>query len=166
MNQEKFHIFVVPQEEFWPSSAGFAIVIDPLDLDIEGGHGDVVIHEMAHAIQERNGAMMDGILDESFASYMQGKVSKEDKLFTFHYNGDENYGYWFVTYLFEIYGDDIYRNIHAEATSRLNGRSSLAKEEMVPVLKEIVSETVFEDFGAWFEEKSDAWDESRNVDIQ
>lgn len=63
------------------------------------------------------------------------------------------YGYWFITYLFETYGDDIYRNIHAEATSRLNGMSSLSKEEMVPVLKEIVSETVFEDFGAWFEEK-------------
>ena len=195
MNQEKFHIFVVPQEEFWPSSAGFAIVIDPSDLDIEGGHGDVVIHEMAHAIQERNGAMMDGILDEGFASYMQGKVSEEDKLFTFHYNGDENYGYkwldirpenaqemfvrewpttephyyygyWFVTYLFETYGDDIYRKIHTEATSRLNGMSSLSKEEMIPVLKEVVSETVFEDFGAWFEEKAKAWDESRNVDIQ
>ena len=37
---------------------------------------------------------------------------------------------------------------------------------MVPVLKEIVSETVFEDFGVWFEEKADAWDESRDVDIQ
>ena len=195
MNQEKFHVFVVPQEVFWPSSTGYAIVIDPSDLDIEGGHGDVVIHEMTHAIQERNGAKMDGILDEGFATYMQGKVSEEDKLFTFHYNGEENYGYqwldikaenaeelfvrewpttephyyygyWFVTYLFETYGDDIYRKIHTEATKRLNGMSSLSKEEMVPVLKEVVSESVFEDFGAWLEEKAKAWDESRDMDIQ
>ena len=187
MNQEKFHIFVVPDEVFWPSSTGYAIVIDPSDLDIEGGNGDVVIHEMTHAIQERNGALMDGMLDEGFATYMQGKVSEEDKLFTFHYDGEENYsykwmditaenaeelfvrewpttephyyyGYWFVTYLFETYGDDIYRKIHAEATSRLNGMSSLSAKEMVPVLKELTAETVFEDFGAWFGEKAEAWE--------
>ncbi|MBQ8800364.1 MAG: hypothetical protein IJZ55_12470 [Lachnospiraceae bacterium] len=188
MEQEKFHIYVVPHDVWWPSSSGDMIVVGPEDIRFGMGEGNTVIHEMAHAAAQRNGVQMNRILDEGFATYIEGKVSEEDKLFRFDYDARENYekvyadaeitaetaetefvkdviddynyvyGYWFITYLMENYGDDIYHKLLAAANAEADMyQGEMTKEEMVPIVKSVTSETVFEEFGAWFEDMAKDW---------
>ena len=36
-------------------------------------------------------------------------------------------------------------------------QGEMTKEEMVPIVKSVTSETIFEEFGAWFEETAKDW---------
>ncbi len=186
MDQKKFHIIVLPSDVWWPSSGGDMIVLAPEDIRFGDGEGHTTIHELAHAVQQRNGVQMNRVIDEGFATYMEGKVCDEDKLFRFDYDAREQnrrvyaeitaetaekeflegtrrehdylYGYWFITYLADTYGEDIFRKLLMEATAEADEyQYEMSKEEMVPIVKKVTSERVFEEFGAWFEETAKEW---------
>ena len=184
--QKKFHIFVVPHEVWWPSSSGDMIVLGPEDIRFGEGEGNAAVHELAHAAHQRNGVQMNRVIDEGFATYIEGKICEKDELFTFDYDARENYravyaeitaetaekefvdgamdehnylyGYWFITYLTENYGEDIYRKLLEAANAEADEyQGEMTKEEMVPIVKSVTSETIFEEFGAWFEETAKDW---------
>lgn len=184
--QKKFHIFVVPHEVWWPSSSGDMIVLGPEDIRFGEGEGNAAVHELAHAAHQRNGVQMNRVIDEGFANYIEGKICDEDELFPFDYDVREEYervfveitaetaekefvdaamneynylyGYWFITYLTENYGEDIFRKLLETANAEADEyQGEMSKEEMVPIVKTVTSETIFEEFGAWFEEKAKDW---------
>ncbi len=184
--QKKFHIFVVSHDVWWPSSIGESIVLGPEDIRFGTGEGNTAVHELTHAVHQRNGVQMNRVIDEGFATYIEGKICYEDELFTFDYDARENYdavyveitpetaekefvdaamneydylyGYWFITYLTDNYGDDIFRKLLETANTEADEyQGEMTKEEMVPIVKKVTSETIFEEFGAWFEETAKDW---------
>lgn len=191
MEQKKLHIVVVPHSVWWPASVGDTVIVGPEDIRFDSGEGNFLVHELAHTAAQRNGVQMNRVLDEGYASYMEGKICDEDKLFRFDYEilseykhvyeaaeitaetaekefvdaalDEYNYlyGYWFITYLMDNYGDDIYHKLLAAANAEADEvQFEMTKEEMVPIVKSVTSETVFEEFGAWFEEMAKDWPRS------
>ena len=64
------------------------------------------------------------------------------------------YGYHFITYLCETYGEDIYLDIFAEATKRAGNQAlSYTDSLLTDLIKEMTAETVFTDFAKWVEGK-------------
>ena len=63
------------------------------------------------------------------------------------------YGFRFVTYLYETYGEEIFINILEDASpDELLSVVSLTAAESVPFVKMNTSDTVFEDFAVWLEQ--------------
>lgn len=183
---KKLHIYVLPPEVWWPSSAGQFIVVGPEDIRFGEGEGEATVHELAHAAHQRNGVQMNRVIDEGFAMYIEGKICEKDEVIPFDYDVKEEYkkvyaeitadnaekefvnaamdeydylyGYWFITYLTENYGEDIFQKLleatNAEADEY---QGEMSKEEMVPIVKKVTSESIFEEFGAWFEETAKDW---------
>lgn len=178
---EKFHIYVVDYDVCSPCAYGQSIVINPMDLEIEEGNGSVILHEVLHCLQIRNGVLMDSIMDEGFTTYLTGRICDKDEEMNFNFDATINYsnydreitkenaeeifceekednwenylyGFRFVTYLFETYGESIYRDIMADACPQnFNSYSCLSSAEVVVFVKENTSDTVFEDFAVWLE---------------
>lgn len=179
---EKFHIYVVDYDVSTPCAYGQSIVINPMDLEIEEGNGSVILHEVLHCLQIRNGVLMDSIMDEGFATYLTGRICDKDEEMNFNFDATMNYsgydreitkenaekifceekeanwenylyGFRFVTYLFETYGESIYRDIMEDACPQdFNSYSCLSSAEVVVFIKENTADTVFEDFAVWLEE--------------
>lgn len=179
---EKFHIYVVDYDVSTPCAYGQSIVINPMDLEIEEGNGSVILHEVLHCLQIRNGVLMDSIMDEGFATYLTGRICDKDEEMNFNFDATMNYsgydreitkenaekifceekeanwenylyGFRFITYLFETYGESIYRDIMEDACPQdFNSYSCLSSAEVVVFIKENTADTVFEDFAVWLEE--------------
>ncbi len=175
---EKFHIYVVPYEKCAACCMTYSIVLNPEDLDFAGGEGTVLVHEMAHAVHSTNGIYMCSVMDEGFATYITGQITEKDEIITFNFDADENYsyypvaiteenaeseflaehedkwddylyGYRFMTYLFETYGDDIFRKMLTDANTRTEISYTLSSSDLISIIKTNTSEDVFKDFAKW-----------------
>jgi len=176
---EKFHVYVVEYDVCAPCAYGYGIVISPEDLEIAAGEGSTIVHEVAHCVHLLNGVQMGRTMDEGYATYITGRICDKDEEMTFNFSAVNNYSYYpveitaenaeeifcsekeddfenylygfrFYTYLFETYGDDIFRNILADASPDESvWYVSISDAEAVPYIKANTSETVFEDFANW-----------------
>lgn len=185
---EKYHIFVVQPEVHTPYALPFSIILNPIDLEIAAGEGMGVVHEFTHTLQFANGVGLGTILNEGFATYITGQITRKDEIIPFSFDADFNYsdyeteitrenaeeiytienedgwqdylyGYRFVTFLFETYGEDIYRTILKDATENASGYEYYyTNAEMVPILKRNTSERVFEEFADWLEANKDRFE--------
>lgn len=62
------------------------------------------------------------------------------------------YGYHFITYLCETYGEDIYLDIFAEATKRAGDEAVMYTGSLLTdLIKEMTTKTVFTDFAEWIQ---------------
>lgn len=178
-NGEKFHVYVVAPDRCSPCAVGYGVVLHPDDLEIAAGEGYVMLHETLHCLQMKNGVQMGTVMDEGFTTYLGGRICDKDEEMNYNFNAASNYsfyqtkitkenaeeifcvekednwedylyGYRFVTYLYETYGEDIYIKILDDASPD-NSMSvlSLSAAEVVPYIKMNTSETVFEDFAEW-----------------
>lgn len=185
---EKYHIFVVQPEVNSPYALPFTIILNPIDIEIAAGEGMGVVHEFTHTLQFANGVGLGTILNEGFATYVTGQITRKDEVIPFSFDADYNYsdyeteitrqnaeeifvnengdkwqeylyGYRFVSFLFETYGEDIYRTILKDATDSAGGcEYYYTNAEMVPILKRNTSEYVFEEFADWLEANKDRFE--------
>lgn len=181
-NAEKYHIYVVPYEKCAASASGYFIVVNPLDLEIANGEGMALIHEHIHNLHLANGVSMDRTMDEGYATYMTGRIADRDEVLNINFDSKMNYsgykdkitkenaedefkviadpdweeylyGYRFMTFLFETYGENIFKDILETANEKTNN-ASIPAADMVPIVKQNTSETVFEDFADWLKKNS------------
>ncbi len=60
------------------------------------------------------------------------------------------YGYRFMTFLHETYGEDIFRNILTDASESVDEfEGMVSSKDMIPIIKKNTADTVFEDFAKW-----------------
>lgn len=186
-DKEKFHIIIVPFETASPGAMKGHIILNPMDLEIASGEGFALVHEMTHCVQIANGRFISTTMDEGFSTYITGQICDRDEIIPFNFNSEYNYsfyekeitkknaeavfceevddnwekylyGYRFVTYLFEAYGEDIYRNILLDASQTFKMNTSITEEMMIPVIKRNTCDTVFEDFAKWLSKNEDRFD--------
>lgn len=187
-NGEKFHVYVVSHEVCEPCALGNAVVLNPIDLEIADGDGHVMIHETLHCLQMLNGVQMGSVMDEGFATYMTGRICDKDEEMYFDFDAEvcysyyntkitkenaeeifiaekkenwENYlyGFRFITYLYENYGEDVYINILKDASPK----DSISIVEISPkaaanYVKKHTSDKVFEDFAEWLDKNQSRFD--------
>lgn len=176
---EKFHIYAVADEKSSPCSMTKAIILNQTDLNVAEGEGMAIVHELVHSVHSANGVMMNSIMTEGYATYITGQITKKSKDIPFNFDADVNYGYYdvvitpenaeeeflkeyddgwnyylygyrFMTFLYETYGEDIFRNILTDATESAGAFNDMVEsEELIPIIKKNTSDTVFEEFATW-----------------
>lgn len=176
-----------------------------VDFEYFGDDYQVLYHELSHVLQFRNGADLSSVMDEGYATYtaytcqmehgMPGwsaaqyfwpveDVAKplieggEDAFCMVYDEKDTNYqyGFRFVLYLSETYGEDIYYKIMAAAEKsdfECFWHSDTEKEDkarnsdiLIEVIKSQTSETVFEDFADWYANDWDKVVEKKMAEIE
>jgi len=178
---EKYHIYVVPYEK-WTAGGGYReMTLNPEDLEIAAGEGWVIVHEYIHSLHVANGPWMSPILNEGLTTYMTGRIAKKDEIINFDFDADYNYsyypteitrenaeqifltepedgwddylyGYRFMHFLMENYGEDIFHRMLAEALEMVKwGTNTLTREESAVCVKKVTSPNVFEEFGDWMQ---------------
>lgn len=187
-NMEKFHIYVASGDKCSPRCFSYSIVVNQEDLEIAAGEGMAFVHELTHAVQFANGVDMGTTMNEGIATYITGQICDRDEIIPFNFDtefsypcedvkvnaenaeqefmreyGDDRssyiYGYQFISFLCETYGENIYQDIFIEATERA-GKSAtvLSGSALTSIIKEKTSEDVFEKFVEWIEEKQESSD--------
>lgn len=179
VGRKKFHIYVVPFEKSVPMAGHGYMILNPQDLEIAQGEGYAIVHEYTHCLQALNGPWMGTILDEGYSTYITGQITGKDEIIPFNYDSDYNmslysvqitkenaeqiflekpkdsyddylYGYRFMTFLMENYGEDIFGKLLAEALLIVDEDwNELSREEAAMCVKKYTSDTVFEEFGDW-----------------
>jgi len=80
-----------------------------------------------------------------------------EKEFLMEYEDNWNhylYGYRFMTFLYEVYGEEVFRNILEDSTASAGEFDiSISGEAVVPIIKKNTSDTVFEEFATWLSKK-------------
>ncbi len=185
---EKINILIVELEDALEWASDHNAILDESNYDYELTCYQTIYHELVHVIQSRNGVNLGRTLDEGFATYMADKaqraknmpawnaaqyyfpVSFDDSLImggeeAFQHMFDDKdtnyqYGFRFVTFLFDTYGDDIFAKILAEAAAQnfedsydLNNEEASKKEDtkqLITIIKSQTSDDVFERFGEWY----------------
>lgn len=170
------------------------VALTSTDFDFTDNNYGVLYHELSHVLQFRNGVSLGGVMDEGFATYTENKarlshgipawnaiqfyfsvdfdeglISESDKDFSYQFeNYDDNYqyGFRFVTFLYETYGENIYSDILSEATK--NGfdpacdtdNPEASKEanskQLLEIIKSLTTEDVLSDFSQWCNSNWDA----------
>lgn len=185
---EKYHIYVVAPEKCGPCGSVGCLVLNQIDLDIAGGEGWVLVHEYSHSLHMANGVYLDQVMTEGFATYNCGQVINNSPDIYFNFNANYNYscynreitpenaeaifledkedgwedylyGYRFMTFLTETYGEDIFRVILTDASMDAGQwEYSYEGEKVIPYIKANTSEDVFVEFANWLEENKDRID--------
>ena len=153
-------------------------------------------HELTHVLQFMNGIELTSTMNEGLATYISNRALEEagkpewDKIQYFSdvtiddanaLSGEEGFvnvtehdqgyqfGYRFIYYLFEIYGDDIFWEIGDAAKeagftssfsdSDIDGSGYISEEalirknqEMADIIKDVCGEDVFDNFATWYGE--------------
>ena len=189
-NCKKFHIYVVPYQKSFPCGMPGAMVLNEIDMEIAAGEGWAFVHEYIHCLQFANGVSFNSIMNEGFATYVCGQVTRKKGDIKFNFNANYNYayydkvitrdnaeavfleevedgweyylyGYRFMTFLYEEYGNRIYLDILEDATKNAKQyQYDLTSQEVLPYIKKHTSENVFIEFGDWLEENKErieAW---------
>ena len=173
-------------------------------MHFEGDY-QVLYHELSHVIQLRNGADLGSVMDEGYATYTAYICHMEHNIpgwsaaqyfcpvedvakplieggqdaFSMVYDvKDTNYqyGFRFVLYLSETYGEDIYYKIMNEAEKRDlqcswnpdNEKEDKARNSdmLIEIIKSQTSEDVFEDFAKWYANEWDKIVEKKMAEIE
>lgn len=187
---EKYHIYVVAPEKCGPCGGIGCLVLNQIDLDIAGGEGWVLVHEYSHSLHMANGVCLDDVMTEGFATYNSGQVINNSPDIPFNFNANYNYsnydreitpenaesiyfeekedgwenylyGYRFMTFLTEEYGEDIFKVILTDASMDAGQWEYVYDaEKTVHYIKANTSEDVFVKFANWLEENKErieAW---------
>ncbi len=176
---QKFHIYVVDEQVSAPYATASEAVVnyDDIDFDFDSS---TLIHELTHSLHLRNGIGLGKIMTEGYAAYMTDRVIDNYRKINTAFDPDsyyegffthltpqnaeavfsdvqenENdyytYGYHFLHFLFERYGDNIFNDIlqYANENTALREYDLTENAKAVPYIKACTSENVFAEFALW-----------------
>lgn len=187
-DESKVNIFVVDLGDAVEFTYVNSAVFFSSDFDYEYDFYSVLYHELSHVLQFRNGVDLGNVMNEGFAAYTENKarlsndipawtaaqfyfpsqfddsiISGNDEDFTYLFDVNDNnyqYGFRFVTFLYDTYGEDIFFDILANATEKEfyagyepdNYEASVRakSEELLSIIKSETSENVMADFRNWY----------------
>ncbi len=188
----KINILVVNLGDAVEWADGNNAILDQSDFDYDNGGYATLYHELSHVLQFRNGVNLGSMMDEGFAAYTENKTRLSHNIpawtaaqyyfpaefdeslisggeETFSYMFDESdanyqYGFRFITFLYETYGEDIYADILAEATKMNfssgydeNNKETSIKansKQLLKIIKSVTTKNVLSDFIQWY---NDNW---------
>lgn len=190
-DEKKINIFVVNLDDGIEYADGNNAVLAPNDFDYKDNNYGVLYHELCHVLQFRNGVNLGSMMNEGFAEYTgnQSRLSHnipawdasqyyfpaqgsfDESLIlgeqeTFSYIFEDSitnyqFGFRFVTFLFETYGENIYKDILSEAVS--TGFQSYYSADdpeagikanslaLLEIIKSQTSENILSDFSEWYD---------------
>ncbi len=152
------------------------IQISQYDTVVYGGGMWVIIHEMTHCLEQRNGTQLNTVLTEGHSTYVS-RIAENSAYLPYLFHADSNYsnynqevtaenaeslfltltdwdaylyGYRLSCYLHTQYGEAVYHNLLKKATELTEPYQELTPQELADILKEVTSPTVFADFAAWY----------------
>ncbi len=189
-NHEKINIYVLDLGDYIQQTIDNSVIADSSDFYFEETSYQTLYHELVHVAHLRNGGSLGSTLTEGYAECITYEALKKNKTAAWNmiqyignndlfdeslvYAGEEGfehiyddrdynyqYGFRFMTFLFEEYGDGIFVDILKDATAKgyedaYSLGDTAEKEADCQMLRDIVkantSEDVFERFGAWYPE--------------
>lgn len=189
----KINVLVVDLGDQSEWADGNNAVLDQNDFDYADDRYGTLYHELAHVIHIRNGVYLGQMMNEGFATYIENKTRLDHNIpawtaaqYYFPTEFDESlisgceeafrckfddidtnyqYGFRFVTFLYETYGEDIFADILSKATE--NGfdqsyneddiEASLNEDtqQLLEIIKALTTENVMSDFNQWY---NNNWD--------
>ncbi len=188
-DMEKYHIYVVSHDRFKPVGGYSHMVLNPIDLEIAAGKGDVIVHEYVHSLHVARGPWVSRWLSEGYATYITAQITEKDEVVPFNFDAYFNYseygteitkenaeeialsienntfdnymyGFRIVHFLAETYGQDVFCKILDEACLMVEeNRNEINDEKTIECIKKCTSETVFEEFGDWMITNKDRFEQ-------
>ena len=191
-DNEKIMIIIVnnPENKLVQQAFPEGAVLDASDYDLEETGWQTIYHELSHVLHLRNGEGLSSTMNEGFAAYNEDRTQRRLGLPSWdaiqYYSGmlfddsvialgeegfscyyevkDDNYqyGFRFMSFLVDVYGDDIFFKIVDAATAdgynegydyydRENSINA-DTEHLKKIIKSQTSDDVFEEFADWYEE--------------
>lgn len=168
---------------------GNTMVIDQTDYDSDIDNYGTIYHELSHVIQFRNGVSLGGLMNEGYAAYTENKARLSQGIpawtavqFYFPTEFDESliyggedtftvsfddydinyqYGFIFITFLYDTYGDDIFSDILAAATKSgfdasfdpddIEASIDADTQELIEIIKAQTADDVFDKLAQWYD---------------
>lgn len=168
---------------FWISNdslaAGYGagVYLHNLDTFLYEGHMFVLIHEMTHCLEQRQGPYLGQVLTEGHSTYVT-KIIADQAALPYFFDAGANYsffaqeitadnaqalfltlsgwdaymyGYRLSTYLHTQYGADIYQRIMEKALAEEIPGQEFTPEQLSAILKAVTEDAVFENFASWYQ---------------
>ncbi len=184
---DRFHIYIVDDSVSTPCAMGSSIIVNPVDVEFEKGEGYAIIHELAHCAHLRNGVQFERLVTEGYATYITDVVisahpelglsfnsernfafidneitaqSAEELFLNLERNGYQEYcyGYRLFHYLFDTYGDEIFKDILNEGNLQNPSNGNMDAQLTLDCIKAVTSENVMTDFANWLSQNGDKFD--------
>ena len=168
------------------------VVLDQKDFDYDYNGYQTICHELAHTVRLQNGVNLGSTLEEGFACYVEEQLARHIKspmwqMAQYYYpasyddsiiskgkagfqesfkENDDNYhyGFRFVHFLTDTYGEDIIGKLTKEANRQKisiiyatnDKERKNNNNQLIRVIKAVTSEDVFQKFADW---NKNHWDE-------
>ncbi len=177
---EKLAIYISHQGIYSGLTGNSYMVIDPTTMDFDKEEAGTIVYDLCLLAQSRNGAWLSTKAARGYGSYMAERVmnsleqfdmdfyrynshymclqeaipaSKAEKLYRSEYdivNKESDYGFRFMHFIHEEYGEDVFHKFLDLVNSR-NGNvyMPVSIDLEIECLKEVTEDSVFEKFGAW-----------------
>ncbi len=195
-DKSKINILVVNLGDAVEWASDNNAILDQSDFDYDTSFYATLYHELSHVLQFRNGVSLGSMMAEGFATYIENKTRLSHNIpawtaaqyyfpasggfdetlisrgkETFRYMFDDidtnyQYGFRFVTFLYETYGEDIYADILAEAKKSKfdasyneNDMEASVKEnsqQLLKIIYSVTSKNVLSDFSQWYDDNWEA----------
>lgn len=179
---EKLAIYISHQGVYSGLTGNSYMVIDPTVMDFDKYTAGTIVYDLCLLAQSRNGAWLSTKAARGYGYYMAERVinsldqfdmdfykdyshymclreaipaSKAEKLYRSEYdvvNKESDYGFRFMHFLHEEYGEDVFHRFLDLVNSR-NGNvyMPISIDLEIECLKEVTEDSVFEKFGKWHE---------------
>jgi len=185
---EKINVLVADLGDYSPFGSQYFAVVDIIDMD--DPTRTALYHELSHVLYMRNGVSMGSTLNEGLATYLVNKVNRAKNIpswntlyymeypmfdetlitggadgFRHQYDVGDNhycYGYRFVTFLAQIYGEEIIHELLSAATagrfdpsygSNAEADKQADTAHMKRIIISVAGDDVFDRFAAWHQEE-------------
>lgn len=188
----KVNVIIANLEDTLQYASDNNAILESADYDYEQTYYQTIYHELTHVIQMRNGVSLGSVMDEGYATYIADKAQRAQKMqawntvqYYFPYSYDDSvvslgengfkhyfvddrdanyqYGIRFITFLYDVYGDEMFGKILKEATEKgfdsgydPEDANTITEdtEELKIIIKSKTDEDVFEKFADWY---ADNW---------
>lgn len=191
-DESKINILVVNLGDAVEWASDNNAILDQSDFDYDTSFYAALYHELSHVLQFRNGVSLGSMMDEGFATYIENKtrlshnipawtaaqyyfpasggfdeslISGGEETFSYMFDDiDTNYqyGFRFITFLYETYGEDIFADILAEATktkfsssydeNNMEASVKANSQQLLKIIKSVTTKNALSDFSQWYDD--------------
>lgn len=177
VNAKHDKISIAVSQQDWGACAfgSHGVLLLPEDIKLLDGNEYVLIHELLHVIDMRNGCYLGQTLGEGFTTYYSTLITKEDTVLNGYYDGysqlsNFNYkltedsmealftqmsggwssyqlGFRMINFIFETYGVEAFHKMQAKLSEQY---ANPTEDIVAAALKSNLSEDFFQAFARWY----------------